>query len=204
MEEKSTRMSKRWFSIVFTALVGLVLAANSVWAAAPVQLSGYLLGDPAPGKLVPYYRAASGVATLIGIESVEAGGLMGSGAPGRDIAVLVTIFTKGSKHVQDFGLCLSPFDFGFLVLQASALTDAQQAEISQRFGKARVLSVEQDKIPTEGYVTLKATAKFNSDNGTCGPSGDTGVNEGFAAGVSEPLATWAILLNVGSGFFATE
>jgi hypothetical protein len=204
MKEKRTRMRKGWFGIVFIALVGLVLSAGSVWAAAPVQLSGYLMGDPAPGKLVPYYRAGLGVATLIGIESVEVGGLMGSGDTGRDIAVMVTVFTKGSTHVEDFGLCLSPFDFSFLVLQSSALTAAQQAELAQRFAKARVLSVEQDKIPPEGYVTLKAMGKFNSHDGTCGKFGDTGVAGVFAAGVSEPLATWAILANIESGFFATE
>lgn len=193
----------RRFSTVFIALVaGAVLSASSVWATAPEQLSGYLMGDLAPGKLVPFYRAESALATIIGIENLEEDGF--GGGAGKDITVHVTVFTKSGDHVVDFDLCLSPFDFGFLVLQKNAPSAAQQAELAQRFAKVRVLSTAGDGIPGEGYATLRALAEFNSHDGTCGKFKDDEIEEFIPDGISEPLATWAILQDVGKGFFASE
>jgi hypothetical protein len=72
----------------------------------------------------------------------------------------------------------------------------------------------------EGYVTLKAWREFNSGDGTCGVGLDDPIEEDFdtfgektpwgaavfphGAGTREPLATWAILQDIGTGFFATE
>jgi hypothetical protein len=205
-------MDRRKFSAMFIVLaVGFLLSAGreSARAAGYVELSGYLMGDPAPGKLVPYYRVGPNLATIIGFDNLESGGLIG-GSGGLDIGVHVVIFSKRSSRIANFFLCLSPFDFGFLVLQQNPPSPAQQAELAQRFAKARIYSVNGDGIPTEGYVTLKAVAKYNSHDGTCGQFKDDEVDSFFdpfgynALGVSEPLAAWTILQDVGTGFFGTE
>ena len=198
-------MDRKKFGAVFIALmVGTFLSVGSVWAAAPTQLSGYLMGDPAPGKLVPYYKVGTNLATIIGFDSLEEDGFA-SGA-GEDIFVHVVIFDKRSTRIADFPLCLSPFDFGFLVLQQKPASATQTAELfaGGRFHKARIYSVDGDGIPSEGYVTIKAVVEFNSNDGTCGKFKDDQIEESIDDGTSEPLAAWAILQDIGSGFFATE
>jgi hypothetical protein len=113
----------------------------------------------------------------------------------------VTIFSKRSTRIVDFDLCLSPFDFGFIVLQNNSATSSQNDELLgslKRFHKARIYSVNGDGIPNEGYVTIGTVAEFTSNDGGCdGDFEDYGVDE-------DHLATWAILQDVGTGFYATE
>jgi hypothetical protein len=192
MEERRGTMDRRKFTATLVALAaGIALSAGSALAQ-----TGYLMGDAAPNKLVPFYRVGPTLATIIGIENVEESeGPNDSG--GEDIAVHVTIWTKRSSHVANFDLCLSPFDFGFIVLQQNPANAAQQAELAARGAKVRYYSVSGDNIPSEGYVTLQAVAEFDSTNGKCTGNVDpVDPNEG--------LATWAILADVGNGFFAAE
>jgi hypothetical protein len=52
---------------------------------------------------------------------------------------------------------------------------------------------------------VRALAEFFTNNGTCGNGFTEEVEHFFFDdGIAEPLATWAILLDVGTGFFATE
>jgi hypothetical protein len=204
MEERRGKMDRKKFGAVLVALMaGLVLSAGSALAQ-----SGYLMGDPATGKLIPFYRVGGALATLIGITST-AGNHDGPNG-GGDIAVHVHIFTKRSIEVTDFDLCLSPSDFGYIILQQPAPTAAQTTELAERFHKARVYSVVQDGIPTEGYLTLAIVAEFQSTNGSC-------THDAYFADFPpsvydltshyknhEYLATWAILADTGQGFFATE
>ncbi len=189
-------MDRRKFGASLTALVaGAMLWASSAWA-----LTGYLQGDPFHGKLIPFYRVGPNLATIIGIESTE-GGFSGPNVDHGDLALHVTIFSKRSTHIADFDLCLSPGDFGFIVLQQQAKTAAQANELfgpPGRFHKARVFSVAGDGIPTEGYVTIGTIAEFTSNNGGCGGAF---LDRGF---IEDHLATWAILQDIGAGFFATE
>src|SRR5713101_274159 len=133
MEERRWTMDRQKFYAVLVALMaGVVLSAGRVWAIAPVQITGYLMGDPAPGKLVPYFKVTSTLATLIGIESVEEDKAVEFGE-GEDVLVHVTVFTTRSVEVTNFELCLSPFDFGFLVLQKADWTKnpAEVAEVNK-------------------------------------------------------------------------
>jgi len=199
-------MDRKKFGAVFVALLtGVVLSAGS----ASAQF-GYLMGDPATGKLIPFYRVGLNTTTIIGVTSTE-GGALGPNVGEGDLAVHVTIFSKRSVEILNFDLCLSPSDFGFLVLQQNGPTSSQQTELNKRFAKARVISVTNDSIPTEGYVTMAVSAEFNSSNGKCDnvesdefiefpPSVSTLVDHAN----EEHLATWAILADVGQGFFATE
>lgn len=186
-------MDRKKFGAVLVALVtGVVLSAGSALA-----VTGYLQGDPAPGKLIPYYHVVPTLATIIGVSSTE-GGSNGPQTDEGDLAVHVTIFTKRSTEVTDFDLCLSPGDFGFVVLQQNDAVGAQKDEINSRFPKARVYSVNGDGLPSEGYVTMAVTAEFFSNNGKCQNVEDE--DPAF----EDHLATWAILQDVASGFFATE
>ncbi len=203
-------MDRKKFGAILVALVaGVVLSAGSALAQPSVALSGYLMGDPAPGKLVPFYRVSSTLATIIGLENLEQDATL-EGEFGEDIAVHVTVRTTRSGEVLNFDLCLSPLDFGFIVLQQEVPTATQQSELTGslgRFHKARVLSVKGDGIPPEGYVTLRATAQFKHSSASehlCDPVNVSDEPGEFVPGAPEPLATWAILQDVGTGFFATE
>jgi len=208
---------KKFYAVLVALMAGVVLSAGRVWAISPVQISGYLMGDPAPGKLVPYFKVSSTLSTLIGIENLEEDKAV-EFSEGEDIQVHVTVFTTRSVELLNFELCLSPFDFGFLVLQKADPTKnpAEVAEFNHPIvtsshittrglqPKVKFLSLDNGDIPAEGYVTLRATKEFFTHDGTCGQGFNDEVEEDIPDGVSEPLATWAILLDVGSGFFATE
>lgn len=222
-------MDRKKFGAMLVALMaGVFLSASRVWAISDVGIGGYVMGDPAPGKLVPFFRVGPTLATIIGIESVEEDAFSDPAEGGEDISVRVSIFNKRSIHLLDFDLCLSPFDFGFVVLQQSAPNTAQLAELNHvtgphttRFSKVRFVSLPDILGTTEGYVTLRAWREWNTSDGTCGAGLDDPIEEDFdlfnaakrpfgnaefanAAGTREPLATWAILQDVGTGFFATE
>jgi hypothetical protein len=203
-------MDRKKFGVVLVALVtGVVLSAGSALAQ-----SGYLMGDPATGKLIPFYRTGPTLSTLIGFTNTE-GDIDGPNVGEGDLDVHVTIFSKRSVEILDFDLCLSPSDFGFLVLQHNPATAAQNEELFgplKRFHKARIFSVTGDGIPAEGYVTMAIQAEFNSQNGTCngletdedGPIFPPTVDVLTNHTNEDHLATWAILAEVGSGFYATE
>ena len=179
-------MERKKFGAGLIALVaGIALSAGSAFA----QL-GYLQGDPSIGKLVPFYEVSSTQATIIGLENVVTGA-NGVTAASNFIFVHVVIFNVASTEIFDATLCLSPYDFGFIILQNAPATAAQLAETG--FGvKILVASVTGDFIPTSGYVTLAVTA-----TGTSCTTGITGVLAGS-------LAAWTIVQDVGTGFFGTE
>lgn len=199
---------------IFTGLAAFLSGAAMLASNAEAVLTGYLMGDPAPGKLVPYYQIDDNLATLIGIENVFGDGSDFGVDFGKDIKVHVTIFTTKSAHQVNFDLCLSPFDFGYVVLQKGPRTPGQLAELFgdideigavARFRKARVITQAEDLITDEGYVSLRAQSWFDTTDGSCGDSGNGTTPIGdFADADPEPIATWAILQDVGSGFFATE
>jgi hypothetical protein len=206
MEERRGKMDRKKFGAVLVALLtGVVLSAGS----ASAQF-GYLMGDPSTGKLIPFYRVAANLATIIGVTSTE-GGAFGPNVGEGDLAVHVTIFSKRSVEILNFDLCLSPSDFGFIVLQQDGPTAQQTAELNKRFAKARVISVANDGIPTEGYVTMAVIAEFESHEGKCQNAQPYDFPEFPPSWYvlthhanEEHLATWAILADVGQGFFATE
>jgi len=71
MEERRGKMDRKKFGAVLVALLtGVVLSAGS----ASAQF-GYLMGDPATGKLIPFYRVGVNTSTIIGVTSTEGGAL---------------------------------------------------------------------------------------------------------------------------------
>jgi hypothetical protein len=213
MEERRGTMSRKKFTAVLAALVaGAVLSAGSAWA-----VTGYLMGDPSQGKLVPYYKVTNTLATVIGIASYEEDKVFSTGDPlGEDVSIHVTIWGKRSNHILDFDLCLSPLDFGYIVLQQNPANHDQLDDLAHQTGphttraqKARVYSVSGDGIPTEGYLTLRATQEFESHDGTCAGAlaNEESLEDAFDPFdpfTEEPMTTWAILLDAGNAFFATE
>lgn len=224
-------MDGRKFTATLVALaVGTFLSAGSASAAkGPFQgTAGYLQGDPAPGKLIPYYLANDTVATVIGIESTIGndgpfGAELDVPAPpttihiaGGDVDVHVHVFDKKSNEILNFNKCYSPFDFGYIVLQKGAISSAQKADLdvatgpnATRHNKSEVVVVS----TSEGYVSIRAERVFATGNGTCGSEAQGTISAdipdaydlvNFGGPLTWPLATWAILLDVGNGFFATE
>jgi hypothetical protein len=146
------------------------------------------------------------LATIVGIENTSGqegpdGFASTELGDAGDINVHVTAFNGRSSHLVDIDICLSPFDFGFVILQEPPPTDGQEGDIGVENGVGRILWAGGGGLGTAtfGYLSLKVTDKFESTNGNC--SGDSlPVDDGEA----EPMATWAILQDVGDGFFGTE
>jgi len=210
---------KKLGALLVAFATGILLSAGSALAAVE-EVRGYILGDPAQGKLVPYFRIGATTATLIGIESElhEPASLDSTGAPitviHGDVSVHVFIFDKRSNELINFSLCLSPWDFGFVVLQSGGPTPGQREELSGDpsdpafsrgigglgFGKAKIISLAELNGISEGYVTLAENQEYFSVDGSC--SG-TALPFSFDP-IDVHIATWAVLADVGTGFFATE
>ena len=152
---------------------------------------GQLAGDPAAGKLVPYYKVSEGQTTVIGLENVLSGAL---GAVGDFIFVHVVLFDELSTEVFDVTLCLSPYDYGFIILQQDPASGAQLTELINRGQKVLFASVAGDFIPAEGYVTLRATGTASDCAGTSLSAIDD----------ERALAAWATVIDVGTGFGELE
>jgi hypothetical protein len=206
---------KKLGALLAAFIIGAILSAGSAFAQSPFSYRGYILGDSSHGKLVPFYRIGPTLATLIGIEAEQhqpSPSQNGVTVIHGDVQVHVAIFTKRSSEIFDFDLCLSPWDFGFVVLQNGPETPEQIEELRgnpsnaafNRQHKAKIVSLaELGAANNEGYVTLQVTQEFFSTDGTC--SGNP-FPLSFDEDVFEDvhIATWAILADVGSGFFATE
>jgi hypothetical protein len=234
-KERSGTMDRRKFTATLAALTaGIALSVGSASAQKPPSFgtAGYLQGDPAPGKLIPYYLADGNAATIIGIENT-----IGNDGPhgaeldipvgpttvhisGGDVRIHVHVFDVRSNEYLNFFKCYSPFDFGYIVLQKGALTAAQDADLdfptgpnATRFNKSQVITTS---VP-EGYVSIRAERVFGTQNGTCSEEVQFGVSADIPDAydilsffdppigpLSLPLATWAIIVDIGTGFFATE
>ena len=118
--KRNTKERKRADWGVVALVAGIVLSAGNIHA----QATGYIQGDPAEGKLVPYYEATGNLATIIGIENVSSSG-SGVVANANYIFVHIVIFNTGSKEQFDLTLCLSPYDFGFVILQEDPASGLQ-------------------------------------------------------------------------------
>ena len=184
-------MERKKFGASLIAFVaGIALSAGTVFAQ-----EGYLQGDSNHGKLVPFYQAEGNTATIIGLENVS--GDLGPSA-GMFINVHVTVLDVTSVEVINFDMCLSPFDFGFLILQDGAPSAAQSAETGAAPQKRIILSVENTLIPHNGYVTFAVTHSGSS----CGTLSTPIVSA--PNGLAGYLVAWTILQDVSSGFFGTE
>jgi len=224
-------MYRRKFTATLAALAaGIALSVGSASAQLPPfqGTAGYLQGDPAPGKLIPYFLADGAVATIIGIENT-----IGNDGPfgaeldipvgpatvhitGGDVLIHVTIFDVRSNEILNFDKCYSPFDFGYIVLQKGAVSAAQNADLNFPTGPNATRRNKSQVVVTnvpEGYVSIRAARIYGTSNGTCSSEAQFGVSVDipdpqdlvdFGGPLSLPLATWAILQDIGTGFFATE
>ena len=180
-------MERKKLGAGLIALVaGIALLAGSAFAQ-----TGYLQGDPSDGKLVPYYSVSSNQATIIGLENVSTGATGVTTAADPYIFVHVVIFTTTSTEVFDVTLCLSPYDFGFIILQQDAASGTQVASLG---AKVLIASVTADFIPTSGYVTLAVVGRGSSCSATAIDVATNGMS----------LAAWTVVQDVGTGFYATE
>jgi hypothetical protein len=155
--------------------------------------------------------AGAATATLIGVENTIL-------TPGfaDDIFVHLEVFDKRSNPKFSKTFCLTQGDFGFIVLQNEAPSEDQEAERDLRCGpdsahprpdpscKVTFLTNEIDGIPAAGYVTLSALRARYLDDGTglCCDNGFNTVVDGEEP--AQSLYAWAVLQDVGEGFFATE
>jgi hypothetical protein len=193
-KERSGTMDKRKFTATLAALaVGIALSVGSAVAQNPpfVGTAGYLQGDPAPGKLIPYFIADGATATIIGIENT-----IGNAGPqgaeidipvppttvhisGGDIRIHVHVFDTHSNEILNFIKCYSPFDFGYIVLQKGAVTAAQNDDLDFPTGPNATRRNKSQVVVTsvaEGYVSIRAERVFGTGNGTCSEEVQFGVS----------------------------
>ena len=158
-------MERKKFGAGLIALVaGIALSAGSAFAQ-----SGYLQGDPAHGKLIPYYNVDANTATIIGLEHVGAidSARWHGGTPSGFISVRVAIFdVYGADKYGSIPLCLSAYEFGYVILQDATPSGAQVAE--QERDDVLIASVE-GGLPSSGYVTLAVTGTGSSCMGAIAP-----------------------------------
>jgi hypothetical protein len=225
-------MDRRKFTATLAALAaGIGLSVGSASAQNPpfTGTAGYLQGDPAPGKLIPYYVADGNIATIIGIENT-----IGNDGPhgaeldlpigpttvhisGGDVRVHFHFYDTRSNEYLNFFKCYSPFDFGYVVIQKGAVSAIQNADLDFPTGPSTTRRNKSEVVVTtvaEGYVAIRAERIFGTQNGTCSEEVQFGVSVDipdaydlipFGVGpLTLPLATWAIVQDIGTGFFATE
>jgi hypothetical protein len=176
-------MERKKFGAGLIALVaGIALSAGSAFAQ-----SGYLQGDPAYGKLIPYYTVDANTATIIGIERVGAG-------MSAFISVGVAIFdVYGADKYGGIFLCLSAYEFGYVILQDATASGAQVAETLR--DDVIIASVE-GGLSSSGYVTLAVTGAGSSCQGMIGPN--------TLMDSEHRIAAWTVVQDIGTGFYATE
>ncbi len=159
-----------FFGLALTLVLGGWVGNVS---AAPLEAQSALL--------VPYYKAGDNLATLIGVQHV---GDQPAGV--SSIAVFVHDGENG-KIVEKDNICLGKNEFGFVGLVDKTTTNDTRRGI--------FFSVEDDSIPTEGFVTLAYEGSKNDCDSGVGTSAPTG---------KDVMVAWAVLQDIGSGFFATE
>ena len=180
-------MKRKEFGAGLIALVaGIALSAGSAFAQ-----KGYLQGDPAHGKLIPYYSVDANTATIIGIEHVSMPPAMGAS---DFISVSVAIFdVYGGGRYSSIPLCLSAYEFGYVILQDATPSGAQVTE--QGRNDVLIASVE-GGLPSSGYVTLAVTGAGSSCEGTIDPI--------MVSGDEHRIAAWTVVQDIGTSFYATE
>src|SRR3989442_7555257 len=101
-------MDRKKLGVLLVAFAtGILLSAGSALAAIE-EVRGYILGDPAQGKLVPYFRIGDTTSTLIGIESElhEPANIDSTGAPitviHGDVSVHVFVWDARSTEIINF------------------------------------------------------------------------------------------------------
>jgi hypothetical protein len=178
-------MERKKFGAGLIALVaGIALSAGSAFAQ-----SGYLQGDPAYGKLIPYYTVDANTATIIGIERVGAG-------MSAFISVGVAIFdVYGADKYGGIFLCLSAYEFGYVILQDATASGAQVAETLR--DDVIIASVE-GGLSSSGYVTLAVTGAGSS----CLAA--EGADVAMDIELMDRFAAWTVVQDIGTGFYATE
>jgi hypothetical protein len=185
-------MERKKFGAGLIALVaGIALSAGSAFAQ-----SGYLQGDPAYGKLIPYYTVDANTATIIGLEhvgAIDSDTDVGVPASGF-ILVSVAIFdVYGADKYGGIFLCLSAYEFGYVILQDATASGAQVAETLR--DDVIIASVE-GGLSSSGYVTLAVTGAGSSCQGMIGPN--------TLMDSEHRIAAWTVVQDIGTGFYATE
>ncbi len=169
---------------------GALLLAGNVFAA-----GGYTIGDASQAKMIPYYKAEGTLATIIAVQNLSSR----NGDTPKDetehAIVEVNVFgpTGPKKEATSGELCLGENEFGWVVLQGD--TQADEGEYAARFSSAP--EPDGDGIPATGYVTLRLKQKLASCTGRQAKSYELDVKK-------DKIATWAIIQDVGEGFFGTE
>ena len=130
--------------------------------------------------LVPYYEVQSNLATLIGVQHV--------GAQTAGVSIInVAVHDADGGVVAGGYICLAPNEFGYVVLQNA------QPPLDEDFGI--YFSVARDAIARTGFVGLAFAGTRNSCSDGAGA---------VATASENVMVAWAVLQDVGSGFFATE
>ncbi len=137
----------------------------------------------ADSLLVPYYEAQGNLATLIGVQHV------GTQTTGVSI-INVTVHDPDGGVAAGGYICLDDNEFGYVVLQNAT------PPLDEDFGI--YFSVARDAIDRTGFVGLAYAGMRNS----C--SDGAGTTQGTARTADFAMVAWAVLQDVGNGFFATE
>ena len=195
--------------------------AFSVGGASAYEQGDSITGTAGLGKLIPYYMAGEDMATIIGVNNLNATGA---------VSILeVAVHNVGGGLQATGQLCLRPNAFGYAILQEGDPTEAgaARAELVVGVGDSRVTitgpgsgvgtragssavatPATGSMIMPEGFVVVREVATVtdtaNRTDACDKPSGHADYTETTFALTTQDFQTWAVLQDVGEGAFGTE
>ncbi len=142
--------------------------------------------DAEDALLVPYYEVSGNLATLIGVQHVAT-------PPAVAFSVINVAVYSGDDGALEArsDICLREDEFGFVVLQSAQPT-------AQDTAQGIYLSKAEDGISDRGFVTLA----YGGSTSDCALTGTVATDS--APADKDVMVAWAIMQDIGSGFFATE
>lgn len=162
---------------------------STIWGLALTLVLGCWVGSASArpltatdSLLVPYYEARGNLSTQIAVQHV---------GPQDGVSIINVAVHDADGGIAAGGyICLGPNEFGYVVLQNA------QPPLDQDFGI--YFSAARDAIDSTGFVGLAYAGERNSCSDGAGTTQATARTSDFA------MVAWAVLQDVGSGFFATE
>ena len=143
--------------------------------------------DAEDALLVPYYEVSGNLATLIGVQHVAT-------PPDAFSVINVAVYSGDDGALEARSdICLREDEFGFVVLQSAQPT-------AQDTAQGIYLSKAEDGISDRGFVTLA----YGGSTSDCALTGTVATATTPPPADKNVMVAWAIMQDIGSGFFATE
>ena len=226
-EERSNVMKmNKWYAGLIAFAMGFALSVGTASAqlAAADMMRGQVTGDPTAMKLVPFYEVGESRFTAIGIQNLSKGMAdetatknEGDNDPTNNITerflVDVSVYDESGTNMEAAAatVCLEKNAFGSVVLMMGEETMVMGSSTSMVTIYLPEMSMGYAELTMDNDMAADDTTSRYKDCGGRIPVMDTkAAADGSFVGTDtnrkgpEKMAVWAILQDVGTGFFGTE